>query len=211
MHIIIKPLSVELAEDYFDFFDHRAFSDNSPYYPCYCNAFNMSADRIRREIIEQADANGGGTEGWRHALRKSAQSMVRQNEIRGYLAYDDKTSIGWCNANDKRSYFRFGEFNLDDLPLDEEKQGDCGKEKIKSVVCFEIAPEYRGRGIATALLQRVCEDALEDGYEYVEAYPVPRETTEALDFTGPIRLYEKLGFVPVEKHGKMLIMRKKLK
>lgn len=60
-----------------------------------------------------------------------------------------------------------------------------------SVVCFEIAPEYRGRGIATALLQRVCEDALEDGYEYVEAYPVPRETTEALDFTGPIRLYEK--------------------
>ena len=37
--ITIKALTPELIEDYFDFFDNRAFSDGSPYYPCYCNAF----------------------------------------------------------------------------------------------------------------------------------------------------------------------------
>ena len=44
--ITIKALSPDLKKDYFDFFDNRAFSDGSPYYPCYCNAFNMSAGEI---------------------------------------------------------------------------------------------------------------------------------------------------------------------
>ena len=44
--ITIKALSPDLEKDYFDFFDNRAFSDGSPYYPCYCNAFNMSAGEI---------------------------------------------------------------------------------------------------------------------------------------------------------------------
>lgn len=209
MNLIIKQMLPELAEDYFDFFDNRAFSDNSPYYPCYCNAFNMSAECIRSEIIEQVNANGGGTEGWKRSLRKSAQSMVEQGKIQGYLAYDNEISVGWCNANDKKSYYRFGEFNLDELVLDEVK--DSSTERVKSVVCFEIAPEYRGRGLATSLLQRVCEDALKDGYEYVEAYPAIREKEEELDFTGPVRLYEKLGFTLFDSEGQMLIMRKKLK
>ena len=44
--ILIKKLVPELIEDYFDFFDNRAFSDGSPYYPCYCNAFNLILDRF---------------------------------------------------------------------------------------------------------------------------------------------------------------------
>ncbi len=43
--ITIKALSPDLEKDYFDFFDNRAFLDGSPYYPCYCNAFNISTDR----------------------------------------------------------------------------------------------------------------------------------------------------------------------
>jgi len=31
--------------------------------------------------------------------------------------------------------------------------------KTKSVFCFAIVPDMRGKGIATALLERVCEDA----------------------------------------------------
>lgn len=210
MNVLIKQLSPELAEDYFDFFDNRAFSDDSPYYPCYCNAFNMSAQRIRSEIIEQVAINGGGTEGWKRSLRKSAQNMVARGEISGYLAFDQGISVGWCNANDKRNYYRFGEFSLDSLPLDEENGKERGAEKIKSVVCFEIAPEYRGKGLATALLRRVCEDALKDGYEYVEAYPAAKGKG-AFDFAGPIRLYEKLGFTILEQRGEMFIMRKNLK
>lgn len=44
-----------------------------------------------------------------------------------------------------------------------------------------------------------------------EAYPVLRERREPLDFTGPVGLYEKAGFVRVDRRGDTLVMRKKLK
>lgn len=33
------------------------------------------------------------------------------------------------------------------------------------MVCFEIAPEYRGKGVAAALLNRVISDAKAEGYD----------------------------------------------
>ena len=212
MNLSIKKMSPLLAADYFDFFDNRAFSDNSPFYPCYCNAFQMTKEQIA-DVFKEGGGNSEHTEGVRLALRNSAMRMVEQNMIQGYLAYDGEVSIGWCNANDKRNYIRVGEFDLDDvsdhedyIPLQQEEKA----EKIKSVVCFEIAPEYRGKGIATALLNRVCEDAKQEGYDKVEVYPVLRDAYEKLDFTGPVHLYEKAGFVRISQQGKMLVMQKDL-
>ena len=209
MGIIIKRLAPELAADYFDFFDNRAFSDGSPYAPCYCGAFNMSKEQIKKEFFDQAAKDGGGAEAIKKAMRRSAERLVAQNIIQGYLAYDGDTAIGWCNANDRCSYARVGEFSLDDVP---EVKSDALPERgtVKAIVCFEIAPDYRGRGIASALLERVCQDAKEDGFAVVEAYPVARDTREALDFTGPVRLYEKAGFLPVRQEEKMLVMQKRL-
>ena len=208
---IIKRLTPDLLEDYFDFFDNRAFSDGSPFYPCYCNAFNMSRKRIHDELYKQAAEYGGGTEGWKKALRESAMRMVSFGEIQGYLIYDNGISIGWCNANDRLNYYRVGEFDLLDVPQDEICDYCQNKGEIKSVVCFEISPEYRGKGIATLLLNRICSDAELDGYIYVEAYPMISEGVQGLAFTGPKRLYEKAGFGIVEQRGNLLVMRKKLK
>ena len=213
MELTIKRMSPELAADYFDFFDHRAFSDNSPFYPCYCNAFNMTETEIE-EAFEHARANGGGVEDFRLVLRESAEDLVARNIIQGYLAYDGETAIGWCNANDKPNYTHFGEFELDalDAAMDfRELIADDGSRKIKSIVCFEIAPEYRGKGIATALLSRVCADAEREGYDAVEVYPALRDKYDPLDFTGPVHLYEKAGFVKTAQHGKILVMQKALK
>ena len=190
----IKRLSPDLAEDYFDFFDNRAFSDGSPFYPCYCNAFNMSKDRIKTEINQKAEAYGGGQEGWKRALRESAERMVASGEIQGYLANVQGISVGWCNANERMNYYRTGEFNLDHVPEDEICTHCSGPGEIKAIVCFEIAPEYRGKGIATALLKRVCDDAKAEGYQYVEAYPVKDGGDLGKAFTGPVHLYEKAGF-----------------
>ena len=60
---------------------------------------------------------------------------------------------------------------------------------------FEIAPEYRGKGIAALLLETVCQDALTEGYAYVEAYPAKDDGLQGLAFTDPKRLYEKAGFM----------------
>lgn len=205
----IRRLTPELAPDYFDFFDHRAFSDNSPYYPCYCNAFYLTAAQIRADFLGRADAYGGGEEGLRLAMRARAEQMVLEGVLQGYLAYDGCLAVGWCHANDKSRFVRVGEYDptKDDSGL-YVTAGDEGK--IKSVVCFEIAPDYRGRGIAAALLKRVCEDAKQDGYALVEAYPVARDEAHPLDFTGPVHLYEKAGFAPVERRGGTVIMQKAL-
>lgn len=57
--INIKKLTPDLLNDYLDFFDYRAFADGSPFYPCYCNAFNMNRDRIQSELFRQTEYEGG--------------------------------------------------------------------------------------------------------------------------------------------------------
>ena len=205
MEIVIKALKPDMAEAYLDFFDCRAFSDGSPYYPCYCNAFNMSAAEIDA-MREEAKGYGGGTEGWKRALRESASRLVKEGRIRGYLAFDGETAVGWCNANDRLNYCRVGEFDLDHVP--EDRPPDCRRVgQVKSVVCFEICPEYRGRGIATMLLRRVCGDAEAEGYDCIEGYPT-LNAEAAMAFTGPAALYRKMGFTEYARSGNTAVMRK---
>jgi GNAT superfamily N-acetyltransferase len=130
---------------------------------------------------------------------------LNENTLHGYLAYVDGVSIDWCNANDKATFLRF-DF---DAEINTFIRGS-GSRKIKTVTCFVIAPEYRSKGVATALLECVVSDAKSDGYAAVEAYPRLRDQRETFDFTGPVRLYEKMGFVEVAKQGNVAIMRKKL-
>ncbi len=209
MPLTIRRLTPDLAEAFFDFFDNRAFSDNSPYYPCYCNAFQLTPQQLSAEVFDRADSFGGGQEGFRLALRACAERMVKEGILKGYLAFDGENAVGWCNANDKRAYVRVGEFDpsRDAQPI----PSAGGEQSILSVVCFEIAPDRRGQGIASALLARVCEDAERDGYDVVEAYPLLRDSREPLDFTGPLHLYEKAGFVPVLRDGRTQLMQKALR
>ena len=79
-----------------------------------------------------------------------------------------------------------------------------------AVVCFEIAPEYRGKGIATALLNKVIMDAKINKYASVVGFPVKRSERYEWDCAGPIRLYEKAGFHKISEHGETIIMKKEL-
>ena len=42
--IVIRPLTSELNDDYLDFFDHRAFTDDNPNGPCYCISPNQNEE-----------------------------------------------------------------------------------------------------------------------------------------------------------------------
>ena len=91
---------------------------------------------------------------------------------------------------------------------DSARENACGK--TLSVVCFAIAPEYRGKGVATALLERAVTDAAVGGYAAVEGYAKVRRDRDPYDFTGPIRLFQKVGFVEVATVGSQVVMRKRL-
>jgi len=197
MNLSIKPLTPELAADYFDFFENRAFTDNSPY-RCYCQIYQMSKEQAKA-ALDYANANGldGG-----QIARKVAEQQIEAGILRGYLAFADGVAIGWCNANDRA--------NFPIEPCTGESFHAPAEKREKTVVCFEIAPEFRGKGIATALLRRAVDDAKAEGYIAIEGFPVIRDERYEWDCTGPVRLYEKVGFIQVTKQDGRVAMRKEL-
>lgn len=192
--ITIKPLTAELNADYLDFFDNRAFTDNNPNGPCYCTSPNQDEENIKQMVSEFKQF------GVKETVRKYAVRMLNENKIHGYLAFDGETSIGWCNAADMESYVGFvPEFA---------RKNSCGK--TISIVCFEIAPNYRGKGIASAFIERVCKDAKQNGYIAVEGYAMISDQRNEFDYQGPVHLYQKAGFEEVMRENGQVVMRKVL-
>ena len=192
--ITIKQLTPELNADYLDFFDNRAFTDNNPNGPCYCTSPNQDEESIKQMVSEFKDF------GIKQTLRKYAEEMLKMNMIHGYLAYDGDLSVGWCNAADIDSYAGF-------VP-DFARENTCGK--TISIVCFEIAPEYRGKGIASAFIEKVCQDARLKGFVAVEGYAKLSDKQNEFDYQGPVHLYQKAGFIEVMRKDGQVVMRKEL-
>ena len=190
--LTIKRLTPELNKDYLDFFDNRAFTDNNPNGPCYCTSPNQDEETIKKMVAEFQ------TFGVKETLRRYAAEMLDNNEIQGYLAYDGDLVVGWCNAADIESYAGF-------VP-DFARKNTCGK--TMSIVCFEIAPEYRGKGIASAFIEQVCSDAGLNGYAAVEGYAMISGERNEYEYQGPVGLYQKAGFVEVMRENGQVIMRK---
>ena len=67
------------------------------------------------------------------------------------------------------------------------------------------------KGIATRLLERVCQDAALEGFQYVEAYPNRVMTAESENFVGYAELYEQSGFTVYKELENIYVMRKKLR
>ncbi len=194
MTIEIKPLSAELIPSYLDFFDNHAFSDDSPCGPCYCTSPSMDAVSEAQMVSEFGDDVKG-------TLRRVAINLLIAGRIHGYLAFENDIPVGWCNAGDRDSYLGW-------IP-DFARQVSLGK--TISVLCFAIAPGSRGQGISLALLERVVEDAKAQGYAAVEGYPRIQKDRELYDFNGPLRLFEKAGFVETAREGDLVVMSKDLR
>ena len=197
MNITVKPLTPELIASYLNFFDNRAFVDTDSNGPCYCTCPMQTSEEIDQMVSEFA----GDIKG---TIRRHAVKMLSERKIHGYLAYDGDTSVGWCNAGDLDGYVK----NRYQFVPDFMRDNTIGK--TMSVVCFSVAPEYRGKGVSTALLDRVIADARAEGFDAVEGYAHTRKGRDDFDFKGPTRLYEKLGFVPVVEHDGVVVMRKTL-
>lgn len=196
MNIRIRRLTPDLAEEYAHFFDITPHDDGKT--KCYC--VTWCGDNVYQ--------NGGSH--WYATpdeRRKHAIQRVQNGDIQGYLVYCGDTIIGWCNANTKAdcqigmNYLR----SEGGVPLDECRAG----EKVKFIFCFAIAPEFQRMGVATQMLNYVCQDAADNGFDFVEAYT--NKTFADHDFRGPLAMYIKCGFVKyAEKDGKVVV-RKLLK
>lgn len=196
MDIQIKKLSPEILDDYLHFFDNTPHYTNKEEDRCYCVGWcNANYENQDFSTAEKR--------------RDMAILYVNENNLQGYLAYCDNKVIGWCNANTKSECFKcqYGRMYLSST----DKEESFPNIKVKSIFCFAISPEMRGKGVAKLLLESVCEDAAQDGFDYVEAYPNKEFINTEADCMGPVKLYEKLGFTAYYEIEPKVVMRKKLK
>jgi len=134
---------------------------------------------------------------------------VNGNNIQGYLAYHSGRAVGWCNANTKADCLKCVSWRkfMDYVPLEDPDAGI----RVKSIFCFVIAPEMQRKGIATLLLERVCQDAADEGFDFVEVYPHKASSWQSSDYGGHYEMYRKGGFYVSSEAEKGLVMRKRLK
>jgi GNAT superfamily N-acetyltransferase len=184
------------AEDYANFFDTTPHDVNIDENKCYCVTWRSD------DSYDDENAHWYPT---REERRANAVRFVKDGCLQGYLAYSGGKIVGWCNATANckggvdylRAFWPIEDYRPDIL--------------VKSIFCFVIAPEAQRMGVATRILERVCLDAAEEGFDYAEAY-VNKEFTDTIhEFRGPLALYEKCGFdICAVRDGKAVV-RKALK
>lgn len=196
MDIEIRELTPDLLDDYLYFFENVAHEDNEDEDRCYCVCWCSDDHREGKDFSSP------------EKRRNYAIQYIAGGIIKGYLAYCDGRVVGWCNANKKSdcfnciSWLRFmTSVNTTDSNPDN---------KVKSVFCFAIAPDMRRKGIATQLLERVCKDAADDGFDCIEAYPNKEFVNVFRDFMGSVDMYKKCGFIIHEETEHKIVMRKQL-
>jgi len=188
MELEIRALSPALLDDYLFFFDEVGFSDHEAWSGCYCMHFHWQ---------KHWDAEPP------RSSRDRAVEHIRDGALRGYLAYADGRVAGWVNFNDREAYAALADADGIRLPGDENR-------RIAAAVCFLVAPELRGRGIASALLARALRDAAAEGFDCVEAYPPMGLCDVYAAHRGTVSLLERHGFSAEGTLGDAARMRKSL-
>lgn len=198
MNIEICKLTSCLAEDYVRFFDMTPHDDLADEHKCYCVCW------CNDDCIGDYESKNLSS---REKRRNYAIQCVKGSSIQGYLAYCDNKAVGWCNANTKADCLKCYGWRqyMGYVPIEEANTGI----KVKSIFCYTIALEMKRKGVATQLMERVCKDAAQDGFDFVETYP-NKEFSETNN-SGPFEMYRKSGFSVYYETEQGLVMRKQLK
>lgn len=189
--VAVHQVSVDRIEDWVDFFDHDGFAGNPVDAVCYCSS---------PHVFPAGQQGGAEMRPWRDN-REMMIHLLRSGRVVGYLAYVDGRPAGWVNASKRAECSQLRWDDVDQL----------GEVDVVSIACFVIAPPYRRHGLATALLERVLDDAPRRGAAYVEAYPLNRPTaSDAGNHRGPASLFTGHGFHIVRQREQDTIMRRRV-
>ena len=182
MQIQLKRLNLESLHDFLDYFDHRAFLNDDDWAGCYCQAYLNSPDTNPEEIFGEGKA------------RQAACDRVAAGNMDGYLAYEGERVIGWCAAASSLMFQA--------LP--------GADERLARILCFNIDPEFRNRGLASQILDLVIEDLASRNFEAVEAAPRDEAFSER-SFQGTPEMFQRRGFEEImELDQGQVLMRKYL-
>lgn len=118
------------------------------------------------------------------------EQLFDQNVYDGYLMYDGKRPIGWCQCVPRDYFIKI----LDQYNLEED-------ESIYAVTCFLIIPEYREIGLTHYFLGEILKDLRAKGIKTVQAFPKRGKNLAADNiWTGPESAFRKAGFELTTDH-----------
>lgn len=128
-----------------------------------------------------------------NANRTAMEDFVKAGGIPGLIGYHGNTPVGWISVAPREEYGRLKRSSamqaVDDQP-------------VWSVVCFVVPSEYRGQGVAQALLKAAVAYAKRNGATLVEGYPIdkPTRSNDGFMWVGAKSMYDKAGFEEVARH-----------
>jgi GNAT superfamily N-acetyltransferase len=182
----IVPLTPARLTDYLAFFDREAFTDNPGWAGCYCYFYLATpADGLWEERSGEQN-------------RQAISQCILQGRLHGHLAYLDGKVAGWCHA---APLAQFPSLYDPKDPL---------ADQTGVILCFVIAPPYRGQGLASQLLQAALDGFRAQGLLYAEAHPHPDSKKHSSNYHGPLSMYQSAGFETVGELQYLLVVRKRL-
>jgi GNAT superfamily N-acetyltransferase len=199
MTLDIRELVPALLDDYLAFFDRDAFTDFPWWSACYCRFWD-----------DPSDPEGESGPERRERYRALVTELIRSGRHRGLLAYVDGKVVGWCNAKARIAYT---------MPRRIAQTPANDAERVGSTVCFIVAKDHRGRGIAGAMLDAACASFRRDGLKVAEGYPTTAPASgpyadqipwTAHHHTGPLEMYLRAGFALTTQFERFAVVRKPL-
>jgi len=196
LDVRIERLTPAGVEDYLNFFDHErgpAFADNPEWAKCYCHYYEVAP------AIHWPSLDG-------NANRVAMRERIVSGEMEGYLAYADLSVVGWVNA---QPYHKLrhacARLRIPSPPL------PVPPHEAAAIVCFVVAPDWRRKGVARALLHHALDDLLARGIHLVDAFPWKadaKETAPVDHYHGTLSMFVAAGFAPIAEHEAMTVVRK---
>lgn len=182
--IQIKALSPALAQTYVDYLGGINF-DHAPHWAsCFCRYYHLECSS-EEWASRTAETN-----------QSEALSQIDQGQMHGFLAFDGDQCIGWCNANDTSSYKRLkNEFS----PFIENK-------KAAAIMCFVIHPDYRGQGVAKALIRAAIDHFSALSYDRILALPFELKEEPTKMYRGSKEMFGQFGFEVLDTFGEVTVM-----
>ena len=149
---------------------------------CWCMAYRLSGSGEQLPPgVTRAQANRG-----------ALKALVDGGRPPGLIGYRDKVPVGWVSIGPREEYAK-----LKRSPV----MKAVDEQPVWSVICFVVPAEYRGQGVAQALLTEAIAYAKKKGATMVEAYPVDKPARSKDDYMwfGAKSMYDNAGFKEVAR------------
>lgn len=180
----IRPLSPNLAETFSNYLTNLDFSNTPHWSSCFCRFYHTTCS------LEDWKSRSLETN------REEALLEIAADNLRGYLAFDGETCVGWCNANDIANFPR----------IYPDAESFCREKRVGCTICFVIHPLHRGKGLARQLLARAISDFRAAGYEAMLALPVEALGAEQRRYRGTLHMYLEAGYRELQTTENMHLM-----